>query len=1322
MESLPTLPRRSWSERVILVLTASLAAVGGLALAGWVFHFPMLVQPWADLGPITLNGAFSLFMLSLAVTGYLMGWNRALWLALVPIATNSLGFVHGMTGRLIDPDGLLNPSFLPGAPAQIEPASLVVISCLLLAGLVLLLPASGLRLTLPLRTCSFVQAVAASLISAAGVTAIIGYIAALRPVYMLGGSTPVSPVMALGLCLLGATILLLAWTRIEKIEKVTPAWAPLPVVIGCVTLTLVLWIGLRDREEAYLGVRTQTSLETLAIQVNAEFDRQSAAFERRARTWGDNLPNRTVWETDVHTQWLESSALGAKSFAWVRPDGRNRWVYPVQGNEDAIAFDHAADPVRAATLEAARKEQKPIISGTVGISGLGPGFVIYTPIIHKGELTGYAAAEFLYDRFFATLTTARLKLVDDYHLSVLIGGDTVHTTFPPGVDLHAGPVVEKTYTIQDRRMRISLVPTPDALARDRRFLPEFALAAGIGITFLLGLSVHLARRARADQHTAEESNTRLHAENEERRRVETRLKIADERLNLALDSTQIGIFEYQLASRHVHYSPGLWMMLGYDPARMPSTPEAWRALIHPEDLPLYQARAEAQLSGQAAFIDAEYRVRHQAGDWRWIAMRSKTVASDAAGRPVRIIGTMQDITARRESEQALRTSQAETRKLSLVAAKTDNPVVIGSPDGRIEWVNESFTRVMGYALEEAVGRHLLDLITVPETDPAITGPIQSALGQGQPLSTDFPSQAKSGRKYHLHLEIQPVLNDSGGLAHYIVIATDITARVETEQQLRRAKSEADSASRSKSDFLASMSHEIRTPMNGVIGMTSLLIETPLTAEQREYVNTIRTSGEALLTIINDILDFSKIESGKMEIEHMPFELSLCLEEAFDLFALQASSRKLELTYHIRPDVPTWILSDVTRLRQIIVNLVNNAVKFTPAGSVSVEVVRQAAPAGAAAGAVTRAIAGGATGVGLPAPRRARRVKGVSQVDSSTTRKYGGTGLGLAICQRLATLMGGDITVTSTMGEGSAFTFTILTESAALDQESAPPPMPLALRLSPILIVEDHPITQARLRTQLNAWGLRCEVAPTPVEALAIAARLPQPPSLLLIDGDETEGHAPLEQLISIRAPRLLMLPFGQSPAEAPDDGLPFGTIYKPIKTPALLHALSHIPDPARLPAKPDITPPRRPLAEEIPLSVLLAEDNAVNQKVALRFLDRLGYQADAVGNGLEAVTAVESRHYDLVLMDLQMPEMDGFEACQQIRRRLPPEQQPVIIALTANAMQGDRERCLDAGMDDYISKPVKMHEIVEAIHRQFVVAEPEAVEPPQAQEPDSSAS
>jgi PAS domain S-box-containing protein len=1305
------MPRRTWSERALLVLGAGLAVMGGLALAGWIFQFAVLVQPLGAQAPITVNGALSLFALGLALVGRELGWGRSVWLAVAPLVSNILVLLHGATDRTFNLDQLLGAGFLAGGPTDAVPMSMVSASGLLLASLALLL--SVLRL--PLRLYSFLQAVAASLIGSAGFIAIIGYAAGLPPAYTWGGTAEMSPVSAFGLCLLGGALLIMAWNRIRQSDGTAPAWAPMPIMVGCVTLTLVLWVGLREREAAYLGVRTQTSLEALAIQINAEFDRQSAAFERRARTWGDNLPTRPVWETDVHTQWIESSALGAKSFAWVRPDGRNRWVYPAQGNEDAVAFDHAADPSRAAALAAARQEKKPVISGTVGIAGQGPGFVIYTPIIHKGELTGYAAAEYLYARFFATLTATRLKLGADYHLSITIGGDTVYSTLPAGADIREELTVGKSYTIHDRRLRLSLAPSPEAQARDRHYLPEFTLVAGIGFAVLLGLSVHLARRARADQRTAELSNARLHAENEERRRIETQLKLADERLHLALDSTQIGIFEFQVATREVHYSPGLWTMLGYDPARIPSTIEAWRELVHPEDRPAYLARSEAQLRGEVGFVDSEYRVRHLNNGWRWISMRARTVATGADGKPLRIIGTMQDITSRRESEQALRASQAEARKLSLVAAKTDNPVIIGVPDGRIEWVNESFTRVMGYALNEVVGRHLIELLTDPDANPASLGQVRHALEQGQTLSTDFRCQAKSGRKYHLHLEVQPVRTDPAGLTHYIVIATDITTRVATEQELRRAKSEADSASRSKSDFLASMSHEIRTPMNGVIGMTSLLAETPLSPEQREYVNTIRTSGEALLTIINDILDFSKIESGKMEIEHMPFELSLCLEEAFDLFALPASARKIELTYHIHPDVPAWILSDVTRLRQIIVNLVNNAVKFTPAGSVSIEARRQPAPDGYPPGSFLLEFAVRDTGVGIPADRLDRLFKAFSQVDSSTTRKYGGTGLGLAICQRLATLMGGTISVQSTIGEGSSFTFSIITEPAALDQESAPPAMPAVLRENLILIVEDHPVTQARLRTQLAAWGIRCEIVATPAAALEFAATLQRPPALLLIDGDETEGHSPLETLLPIRAPRLLMLPFGQNATEAPGDGLPFGTIYKPLKTPALLHALSHIPDPATLTAKTDISPPPRSvLAEEIPLSILLAEDNTVNQKVALRFLERLGYNADAVNNGHEAVAAVESRHYDLVLMDLQMPEMDGFEACKEIRRRLPPEQQPVVIALTANAMQGDRERCLDAGMDDYISKPVKMHEIVDAIHRQFIVADPQSLEPPPA--------
>jgi len=442
----------------------------------------------------------------------------------------------------------------------------------------------------------------------------------------------------------------------------------------------------------------------------------------------------------------------------------------------------------------------------------------------------------------------------------------------------------------------------------------------------------------------------------------------------------------------------------------------------------------------------------------------------------------------------------------------------------------------------------------------------------------------------------------------------------------------------------------------------------------------------------------------MEIESVPFDLALCLEEAFDLFAVQASSKKLELVYQIDPAVPAWIISDITRLRQIVVNLVNNAVKFTPSGSITVEVKPVAGDVVAADGGRLIEFAVRDTGIGIPPDRVDRLFKAFSQVDSSTTRKYGGTGLGLAICQRLSALMGGDIRVESNVGKGSAFIFTIRTAPAPLPADVTPPVLPNRLLDGLILVVEDNPAMQNHLRTVLESWGLFVAFTRTTSVAKDFATKLLQPPVLIIIDGDETAGTSPLDELLEIKCARLLILPFGQTAPSAPTDGRPFATLYKPLKTASLLQTLTELFAPtARKKAAGEAAAAQRLLAEDISLNILLVEDNAVNQKVALRFLERLGYEADAAGNGLEALHAIEGRHYDLVLMDLQMPEMDGFEASRQIRKYLPPELQPKIIALTANAMSGDRELCLAAGMDDYISKPVKMPDLVDAIRRQFAV-------------------
>jgi PAS domain S-box-containing protein len=1304
-------PLRSGLERFSLGLAGAMMGVSVTTLIGWWGFIDEFLQPFGIFTPMPLNAALGFAALGLALLAIEAG--RRPWVACASLALvlGGLTLFEHTTGTDLAIDEafgahrLLAPTVFPGRPSVLTAVLLVASSLVLLW-----------RLThCGSRGRVLAEAVTGSIVAAAGFSILFAYGTDLPDVYAWGSAVPTSPTSAVALVILGLALVTLAWRDHVNDDGNAPAWSPLPVVFVCLSITAILWIGLRQREHAYVTQNTQARAEQFALRARELIEKQSAQLERLARAWGDlpGLPLST-WDADARRLLTEGAAeLGCHALGVVDAAFRTVWIHPGAPSGAPLGFNHGEVPERLAALRlAAAGHGAPAVTlnaSVQGASGPESGLVIYAPLLHQGRPAGFIVAEYSARKFVDHVVRSRLKLDTQHQVLVALGDEILlQTPAPPG---DAPSAVDRTYTIADRRVRLRLQPSDTTLAVSRRPLPEVALAAGIGITVLLGLSVHFARRAQVGQRAAESSSEQLRAENEERRRIEGRLKVSDDRLRLALDSTQIGIFEWSVPAGHVYYSPALWAMLGYDQARMPSTIEAWQSLLHPDDLPVYRRRTESQLRGIASFIEPEYRVRARCGDWRWVYTRAKTVATDEAGRPLRIVGTVQDVTARREAELALRESQSAARKLSLVAAKTDNPVLISSADGRIEWANEAFCRMLEYALDEVVGRNPVHFMTGPDTDARTITRIRTAMGRGAGISTDVVNYSSSGRKYHLHVEIQPVRGADGAIEHFIAVGTDITARVETEDQLRRAKAEADEASRAKSEFLASMSHEIRTPMNGVIGMTSLLLDTPLSGEQRDFVNTIRTSGEALLTVINDILDFSKIESGKMEVEHTPFELSLCLEEALDLFALQASAKRLELGYAIAPDVPGSLLGDATRLRQVVVNLVNNAVKFTPGGSVSVEVRRAPAGPDVAGGVPAGVLAPDQlrleftvrdTGVGIPPDRIDRLFRPFSQVDSSTTRKYGGTGLGLAISQRLCRLMGGHIRVESGPGRGTAFVFTIRATAASGTSDSGLSTTPQPLRGGWILCVEDHPVTQARLRTLIETWRVECVIVPTADAALAVARERTSPPALLVVDvGPASETASPLETLAVLQCPCMALYPFGETPPAAPAGGRPFGSTTKPLRTISFVLGVVGLFQPQTRDLASPADRSDRPLGDEVPLEVLIAEDNAVNQKVALRFLERLGYRADAVANGLEAVTTLEHRRYDLVLMDLQMPEMDGFEATRQIRRRLPPHRQPRIIALTANAMQGDRDQCVAAGMDDHISKPVKMHEIAEAIRRHF---------------------
>jgi two-component system, sensor histidine kinase and response regulator len=763
---------------------------------------------------------------------------------------------------------------------------------------------------------------------------------------------------------------------------------------------------------------------------------------------------------------------------------------------------------------------------------------------------------------------------------------------------------------------------------------------------------------------------------------------------------------------------------------------------------------------------------------------------------VLIVGLLKDRSARLRS---LRVSEARLR--GVLDAATEYGIVGTDPTGLINIFNQGAERMLGYSPAEVVGKYTPLLFH----DPAEIAARAAALGvapglnvffgptrHGQAETREWTFLRRDGSRLPVALTVGVVRDAAGAVTGFVGIAADLTARKQADaerehlltleqgarQRLEESNRALTEATRAKSEFLANMSHEIRTPMNGVIGLTGLLLDTDLDAEQREYAEAVRRSGEALLTIVNDILDFSKIEAGKVELELLDFDLREAVDDVVGLLAEQAGRKAITLAASMAGDVPWRVRGDVGRLRQVLTNLVGNAVKFTEVGEVVVAVTCAAAaadpdplppdPASAVVdlplpGAVPDAPppsaaavsdlpppnpaaslpAGSAvalrfevrdTGIGIEPAARERLFQPFSQADTSTTRRYGGTGLGLVICQRLVELMGGQIGVDSVPGRGSLFWFTVRFGAAA---PLAPATHP-ALQGLRALIVDNQATRRAFLGEALASWGVVADAVSDGAAALAAlrtAATRGTPYALALIQRGppETDGLALVRAigadpaLAEVRLILLVQRGRDRRGELAATPGIA-AVLREPIRQSQLLETLLQVcgvavPNPAvgagravGGPGESAVTAADRAAdaSAASPAAVaagriLVAEDSAMNQQVALAMLRKLGYRADTVGDGREAVEALSQIPYAAVLMDCQMPVMDGFEATRAIRSREGAGRHTPVIAMTANAMEGDRERCLAAGMDDYLAKPVRAAELAAALARWVGPAAPRAV-------------
>lgn len=828
----------------------------------------------------------------------------------------------------------------------------------------------------------------------------------------------------------------------------------------------------------------------------------------------------------------------------------------------------------------------------------------------------------------------------------------------------------------------------------------------------ISLSIYLIiilLRLRKTSAMLSDGNRNLEKQIDERTKE---LKNSEERFQLAVEGSNDGIWDWNVITNKVYYAPRFKEILGYSDNELGDDITDWSNLLHPDDYNMVMEKVYNHFKTNDKYV-VEYRLKTKSGEYKWCQAKGQALR-DKAGNVFRMAGSLSDISERKTAEQELE----KTRSLYQAIVEDQTELICRFlPDTTLTFVNGAYARYFGKTPEELVGTKFL--VFIPENERAgILNWLSSFAPSNNVKAYEHKVIDSSGRERWQWWQDRAFFDDSGNVKIFQSVGFDITDRKNSEKEIEKAKFDAEKASRSKSEFLANMSHEIRTPMNGVIGMTNLLLDTELSQAQRQKIDVIRKSGETLLEIINDILDLSKIEAGKLSIEPVNFNLPSAVSEVIDLLLPRAKEKGLDIIFEYSPVAPEFVIGDPGRIRQIIVNLVGNAIKFTDRGYVKIviECLKKSA------NTANIQIRISDTGIGIPSDKLKLIFNKFSQADETASRRFGGTGLGLAICKRLAEMMGGKIWVESVIGKGSNFFVDIPLPIGKIEvsREGAF----AALNGLRVMVFDCSELNNEITKKFLNEVGIEPEFVSSESDALDKLSKAEvsgAPYNIAIIDND-IRGITPSAMAEKIKAggknkgtTLIFTTSYGvRGEAKQIEEAGFMAYLVRPFEKHIFLGAIKMLID-ARARGKTLSLVTRHSVSEagmdnkllkqsidkkekyvermNYNLKVLVAEDNQINQMVTTKMLEKLGCKSEIAVNGKVAIEMLKNGSYDILFMDCQMPEMDGFEATGEIRKLPAPKGKIPIIALTANALRGDREKCLEAGMDDYLAKPVKQEEI-----------------------------